>query len=217
MAGLCESGNEPPGSLKASNACDIVSESSFGTTSLGGRSSHIGEEIYGNNKKVVGDEKEVEGMLTPQVMDGCPELACNSPRSRKTSCTYKPQSRRSPAEVSVPKVENLARRETTDEQFRLEPYQAVTSGFQTEVPNDFAVKGFCQSSLYRRPPEAADSLDRPPWIVVKRHWMNSATSTRGGPARGRSFASDRQGGLGGSCRSRNGRLCGFLSAVETGR
>ncbi|KAJ4428782.1 hypothetical protein ANN_25775 [Periplaneta americana] len=32
-------------------------------------------------------------------------------------------------------------------------------------------------SLYRRPPEAADSLDRPPWIVVKRRWMASAMAT----------------------------------------
>ncbi|KAJ4446563.1 hypothetical protein ANN_13260 [Periplaneta americana] len=38
-------------------------------------------------------------------------------------------------------------------------------------------------SLYRRPPEAAGSLDRPPWNVVKRRWMASATSTRGGPTR----------------------------------
>ncbi|KAJ4444761.1 hypothetical protein ANN_06558 [Periplaneta americana] len=29
-------------------------------------------------------------------------------------------------------------------------------------------------SLYRRPSEAADSLDRPPWNVVKRRWMASA-------------------------------------------
>ncbi|KAJ4439902.1 hypothetical protein ANN_08031 [Periplaneta americana] len=58
-------------------------------------------------------------------------------------------------------------------------------------------------SLYRRPPEATGSLDRPPWNVVKRRWMASAKSTRGGPTRGRSFALDRQGGLGGSCRSRN--------------
>ncbi|KAJ4432186.1 hypothetical protein ANN_20802 [Periplaneta americana] len=29
-------------------------------------------------------------------------------------------------------------------------------------------------SLYRRPPEAADSLDRPPWNIVKRRWMTSA-------------------------------------------
>ncbi|KAJ4434665.1 hypothetical protein ANN_23232 [Periplaneta americana] len=29
-------------------------------------------------------------------------------------------------------------------------------------------------SLYRRPSEAADSLDRPPWYVVKRCWMASA-------------------------------------------
>ncbi|KAJ4432456.1 hypothetical protein ANN_21075 [Periplaneta americana] len=29
-------------------------------------------------------------------------------------------------------------------------------------------------SLYRRPPEAADSLDRPPWNVVQRCWMASA-------------------------------------------
>ncbi|KAJ4432156.1 hypothetical protein ANN_20772 [Periplaneta americana] len=28
--------------------------------------------------------------------------------------------------------------------------------------------------LYRRPPEAADSLDRPPWNVAKRRWMASA-------------------------------------------
>ncbi|KAJ4439991.1 hypothetical protein ANN_08122 [Periplaneta americana] len=31
-----------------------------------------------------------------------------------------------------------------------------------------------ERSLYRRPPEAADSLDRPPWNVVKRRWMASA-------------------------------------------
>ncbi|KAJ4433333.1 hypothetical protein ANN_15592 [Periplaneta americana] len=29
-------------------------------------------------------------------------------------------------------------------------------------------------SLYRRPPEAADCLDRPPWNVVKRCWIASA-------------------------------------------
>ncbi|KAJ4451041.1 hypothetical protein ANN_02477 [Periplaneta americana] len=44
-------------------------------------------------------------------------------------------------------------------------------------------------SLYRRPPEAADYLDRPPWNVVQRCWMVSATGTRDGPTRGRSFAS----------------------------
>ncbi|KAJ4428411.1 hypothetical protein ANN_24448 [Periplaneta americana] len=47
-------------------------------------------------------------------------------------------------------------------------------------------------------------LDRPPWNVAKGRWMTSATSTRGGPNRGRSFALDRQGGLGGSYRTRNG-------------
>ncbi|KAJ4439724.1 hypothetical protein ANN_07852 [Periplaneta americana] len=51
-------------------------------------------------------------------------------------------------------------------------------------------------SLYRRPPETTGSLDRPPWNVVKRRCMASATSTRGGPTRGRSFASDRQRVLG---------------------
>ncbi|KAJ4441769.1 hypothetical protein ANN_11627 [Periplaneta americana] len=66
------------------------------------------------------------------------------------------------------------------------------------------MKSYVRRSLYRRPPEAAGSLDRPPWNVVKRRWMASATSTRGGPTRGRSFASHRQEGLGGSCRSRNG-------------
>ncbi|KAJ4443595.1 hypothetical protein ANN_05269 [Periplaneta americana] len=59
-------------------------------------------------------------------------------------------------------------------------------------------------SLYRRPYGTTVSLYRPPWNVAKRRWMASATSTRGGPTRGRSFASDRQGGLGRSCRSRNG-------------
>ncbi|XP_069691895.1 uncharacterized protein [Periplaneta americana] len=29
-------------------------------------------------------------------------------------------------------------------------------------------------SLYRRPPKAANSLDRPPWNVVQRCWMASA-------------------------------------------
>ncbi|KAJ4446047.1 hypothetical protein ANN_12733 [Periplaneta americana] len=51
-------------------------------------------------------------------------------------------------------------------------------------------------SHYRRPPEAADSLDRPPWNVVQRCWMASAMSTRGGPTRGRGFISERQGALG---------------------
>ncbi|KAJ4433240.1 hypothetical protein ANN_15499 [Periplaneta americana] len=54
------------------------------------------------------------------------------------------------------------------------------------------------------PPGTTDSLDRPPWNVAKRRWMASATSTRGRPSRGRSFASDRQGSLGRICRSRNG-------------
>ncbi|KAJ4439986.1 hypothetical protein ANN_08117 [Periplaneta americana] len=34
--------------------------------------------------------------------------------------------------------------------------------------------GEAETSLYRRPPEAADSLDRPPWNVVQRWWMASA-------------------------------------------
>ncbi|KAJ4431162.1 hypothetical protein ANN_19757 [Periplaneta americana] len=67
----------------------------------------------------------------------------------------------------------------------------------------------------QRPPEAAGSLDRPPWNIAKRRWMASATSTRGGPTRGRSFASDRQGGLGEVAEA--GRVYGFLLAVGTGR
>ncbi|KAJ4438660.1 hypothetical protein ANN_14607 [Periplaneta americana] len=47
-------------------------------------------------------------------------------------------------------------------------------------------------SLYKRPPEATGSLDRPPWNVTTRRWMASAMNTRGGPTRGRSFASDRR-------------------------
>ncbi|KAJ4436972.1 hypothetical protein ANN_17104 [Periplaneta americana] len=55
----------------------------------------------------------------------------------------------------------------------------------------------------------------PPWNVVKRRWMASATSTRGGPTRGRSFASNRQGALGKVAEA--GMVFGFLSAVGTGR
>ncbi|KAJ4445933.1 hypothetical protein ANN_12619 [Periplaneta americana] len=69
-------------------------------------------------------------------------------------------------------------------------------------------------SLYRRPYEAAGSLDRPPWNVVKRCWMASATNTRGGPTPGRSFASDRQGGLEESCRSRNGSRLEHIKTLE---
>ncbi|KAJ4445062.1 hypothetical protein ANN_06861 [Periplaneta americana] len=59
-----------------------------------------------------------------------------------------------------------------------------------------SLKAINCKSLYMRPPEASGSLDRHSWSVVKRRWMASATSTRGGPTRGRSFVSDRQGALG---------------------
>ncbi|KAJ4444844.1 hypothetical protein ANN_06641 [Periplaneta americana] len=49
-------------------------------------------------------------------------------------------------------------------------------------------------SFYRRCPGTTGSLGLPPWNVTKRRWMASTTSTRGGSTRGRSFASDRQGG-----------------------
>ncbi|KAJ4448335.1 hypothetical protein ANN_10350 [Periplaneta americana] len=68
-----------------------------------------------------------------------------------------------------------------------------------------------KKSLYRRFPEATGYLDRPPWNVVKRRWMASTTSTRGGPTRGRSFALDRQGALGEVAEA--GMVYGFLSAV----
>ncbi|KAJ4451614.1 hypothetical protein ANN_03083 [Periplaneta americana] len=46
--------------------------------------------------------------------------------------------------------------------------------------------------------------------VAQRRWMASATSTRGGPTRGRNFASDRQVGLGRSSISR-------VSAIDLNR
>ncbi|KAJ4444243.1 hypothetical protein ANN_06034 [Periplaneta americana] len=73
-----------------------------------------------------------------------------------------------------------------------------------ERPEGKKTFGEAETSLNRRPPGTTGSLNRPPWNVFKRRWMASATSTRDGPTRGRSFASDRQGGLGGICRSRNG-------------
>ncbi|KAJ4449574.1 hypothetical protein ANN_00976 [Periplaneta americana] len=36
-----------------------------------------------------------------------------------------------------------------------------------------SLKAICKS-FYRRPPEAADSLVRPPWNVVQQCWMASA-------------------------------------------
>ncbi|KAJ4439900.1 hypothetical protein ANN_08029 [Periplaneta americana] len=55
----------------------------------------------------------------------------------------------------------------------------VAEGLVSLIPNP-AIPGSIPDqdelpgSLYRRPPEAADSLDRPPWNVVQRSWMASA-------------------------------------------
>ncbi|KAJ4435923.1 hypothetical protein ANN_18545 [Periplaneta americana] len=50
---------------------------------------------------------------------------------------------------------------------------------------------------------------------IQRRWMAFATSTRGGPTLGRSFASDRQGGLGEVAEAE--MVYGFLLAVGTSR
>ncbi|KAJ4445227.1 hypothetical protein ANN_07028 [Periplaneta americana] len=52
-----------------------------------------------------------------------------------------------------------------------------------------------ERSLYRWPPRTTGSLDRLPCNVAKRRWMASVKSTRGGPTRRKSFASDPQGAL----------------------
>ncbi|KAJ4447800.1 hypothetical protein ANN_09808 [Periplaneta americana] len=80
---------------------------------------------------------------------------------------------------------------------------------QTPSPMDgrysLSSLGFSEpTSFYRRPPMTTGSLDRPPWNVAKRHWMASAMAPETDLFGGRSFASDRQGSLGGNCRSRNG-------------
>ncbi|KAJ4441530.1 hypothetical protein ANN_11386 [Periplaneta americana] len=51
-----------------------------------------------------------------------------------------------------------------------EGLESLTPAVSSSIPGQEELPG----SLYRRPPEAADSLDRPPWNVVKRRWMASA-------------------------------------------
>ncbi|KAJ4435060.1 hypothetical protein ANN_23634, partial [Periplaneta americana] len=45
------------------------------------------------------------------------------------------------------------------------------------VPGSIPGQDELPGSLYRQPSESTGSLDRPPWNVVKRRWMASATST----------------------------------------
>ncbi|KAJ4441496.1 hypothetical protein ANN_11352 [Periplaneta americana] len=42
------------------------------------------------------------------------------------------------------------------------------------VPGSISGQDELPGSVYRRPPVTTDSLDRPPWNVVKRRWMASA-------------------------------------------
>ncbi|KAJ4427513.1 hypothetical protein ANN_25161 [Periplaneta americana] len=71
-------------------------------------------------------------------------------------------------------------------------------------------------SLYRRPPEAADSLDWPLWNLVKQHWMASVMASEA-DLLGEEFRLGPKGGLGRICRSRNADSNTVTTSYNTAR
>ncbi|KAJ4451230.1 hypothetical protein ANN_02690 [Periplaneta americana] len=162
MAGLCEGGNEPPGSLKASNfeVCHV----NFTTA-----------------QSISNWRRSSNGVHLSRVLT---TFLDHSPQLKSAGA----------AEITITSVHG----------FQFSDSCVVCTFVRDLVP-----------SLYRGPPEAADSLDRPPWNVVQRCWMVRAMAPQADLLRGGVSPRTDRGGLGGICRSRNGIW--ILSAVWTGR